>query len=588
MPEKRVREMNKRERLVHSLSFKLFFSTFLIWMIAGMVAQAVGLLLYVNAILRENVTLAYNVSRGAALSISHSATSAKAFRMMELVKGRYQAISSEKLELMGTPDYDDLFAELQNSQEYAEQREMLAALCDYYEVDDIYTVIIDRSREAVVYVVDPDEDPIPAGYWEPIDPETADHFLNWDGHSKLFEVTNSTEWGWLCTAGTPLYNEAGLRVGFVMVDLSLMDVIREMRGYVRVFTLSLFGINLIATFFSIGRQKKQVIEPINAIKEAAMAYSADRRDGTEVTEHFSMLNIRTGDEIEELTAVMTDMERDISEYTENLASVTAEKERVATELDMAAGIQTHMLPSTFPAFPDRTDFDIFASMVPAKEVGGDFYDFFLAGEDRLCLLIADVSGKGVPAALFMMTARTMLKSVSQGPRSPAEVLRHVNAQICENNPEYMFVTVWLGFLELSTGKLTWADAGHDPLMLYQNGVWTQLPKGGGVALGFLEPELLDPDPFTDHELILKPGDALFQYTDGVTEAMTAGLEQFGCERLLAALNSAPAACPETLLPHVRKQLDAFVQGAPQFDDITMLALRYWGSGEKSPQKETDQ
>ena len=249
---------------------------------------------------------------------------------------------------------------------------------------------------------------------------------------------------------------------------------------------------------------------------------------------------------------------------------------VAAELSMAASIQSNMLPNTFPAFPGRSEFDIYASMTPAKEVGGDFYDFFMIDGDHLALLIADVSGKGVPAALFMMTARTMIKGASHGARSPAQVLRFVNAQICENNPENMFVTVWLGFLEISTGSLLWADAGHDPLALYQDGAWMLLPRGGGVALGFLEPELLDPDPYADHEVRLKPGDAVFQYTDGVTEAMTEELEQFGYDRLLEALNVSPSADPETLLPRVRTALDAFVKGAPQFDDITMLSLRYRG------------
>ena len=259
----------------------------------------------------------------------------------------------------------------------------------------------------------------------------------------------------------------------------------------------------------------------------------------------------------------------------------AERERLSSELNMASRIQSSMLPSAFPAFPDRSEFEIFASMAPAREVGGDFYDFFLIDDDHLAMLIADVSGKGVPAALFMMTVRTMLKGASKSGLDPAGVLESVNAQICENNPEDMFVTVWLGCLELSTGRLIWADAGHEQLFVRTDGAWKLLPRGGGIALGFLEPEFLEDDPpFRNNELLLKPGDAIFQYTDGVAEAMTEGLEQFGCERLLEALNDSSSAEPETLLSHVRAAIDAFVQGAPQFDDITMLSLRYrGGSGE---------
>ena len=257
------------------------------------------------------------------------------------------------------------------------------------------------------------------------------------------------------------------------------------------------------------------------------------------------------------------------------------KDRLAEELDMAAGIQLSMLPREFPAFPEREEFDLLASMDPAKEVGGDFYDFFLADEDHLALVVADVSGKGVPAALFMMSAKTILKNSAKSGFSPAAVLEEVNGQICESTDNGMFVTVWLGVLELSTGRLVWADAGHEKPILFHDGVWTFLKKHNGVALGMMDPELLamDEEPaFVDQELRLAPGDVIFQYTDGVTEATDAKERLFGEERLLEALNAAPSQAPEALLPWLRAQIDAFVKDAPQFDDITMLALRYRGSG----------
>ena len=249
----------------------------------------------------------------------------------------------------------------------------------------------------------------------------------------------------------------------------------------------------------------------------------------------------------------------------------------ATELNMAAGIQTHMLPNIFPAFPERSEFDIYATMEPAKEVGGDFYDFFMIGDDHLGMVVADVSGKGVPAALFSMIAKTMLKTQAQTRLSPERVLLEVNAALTENNEEDMFVTVWLGVLQISTGELTYADAGHEKLLLYQNGAWTFLPKQGGPALAMWEPEdleLMDEKyQFRNQTVKLNPGDAIFQYTDGVTEATDADNELFGDDRLLAAMNGAPSAKPEELLPHVRKKIDEFVKDAPQFDDITMLGLR---------------
>ena len=290
---------------------------------------------------------------------------------------------------------------------------------------------------------------------------------------------------------------------------------------------------------------------------------------------------RTDDEIEILAESFASLSQKTRTYITQITQITAEKERIGAELTLAAGIQTHMLPNIFPAFPGRKEFDIYATMEPAKEVGGDFYDFFMIGDDHLGIVVADVSGKGVPAALFSMIAKTMLKTQAQTRLSPERVLLEVNASLSENNDEDMFVTVWLGVLEISTGELTYADAGHEKLLLYQNGAWTFLPKAGGPALAMWEPEdleLMDEKyQFRNQTVKLNPGDAIFQYTDGVTEATDADNRLFGDDRLLAAMNGAPSAKPEELLPHVRKKIDEFVKDAPQFDDITMLGLRYKGT-----------
>ena len=286
---------------------------------------------------------------------------------------------------------------------------------------------------------------------------------------------------------------------------------------------------------------------------------------------------RTGDEIEILAQSFATLSQRTRTYITQITQITAEKERIGAELDMAASIQANALPNIFPAFPGRKEFDIYATMHPAKEVGGDFYDFFMIGDDHLGIVVADVSGKGVPAALFMMIAKTMLKTQAQTRLSPERVLLEVNAALTEGNDEDMFVTVWLGVLEISTGELTYADAGHEKLLLYQNGEWKFLPKAGGPALAMWEPEdleLMDEKyQFRNQTVKLNPGDAIFQYTDGVTEATDADNQLFGDDRLLAAMNGAPSAKPEELLPHVRAKIDEFVKDAPQFDDITMLGLR---------------
>ena len=251
----------------------------------------------------------------------------------------------------------------------------------------------------------------------------------------------------------------------------------------------------------------------------------------------------------------------------------AERARISTELHMANRIQTSMLPGTFPAFPDRHEFDIYASMTPAKEVGGDFYDFFLIDDDHLCMVIADVSGKGIPAALFMMISKVIVRSCARLGKSPEEILEKTNTGLSSGNTTEMFVTVWLGILEISTGKLTAANAGHEYPVLRQGGGPFALYKDKhGFVIGGM-PDM----KYKEYEIQLQPGDKLFLYTDGVTEAADSALELFGTDRLTDALNTDPDASPETILMNVRKAVDDFVKEAEQFDDLTMLCLEYKGT-----------
>jgi len=262
-----------------------------------------------------------------------------------------------------------------------------------------------------------------------------------------------------------------------------------------------------------------------------------------------------------------------------------EEERIGSELRMAANIQADLLPKGDPAFPDRKEFEICASMLPAREIGGDFYDFFLIDDDHLALAAADVSGRGVPAALYMTMSKTLLKNTALHEKSPARVLREVDMHLRENSGANMFVTVWLGFLELSTGLLLWSDAGHVRPLVCQNGNWSFLEKEKTPALGSPEAETADGQgsaPFTDHRLQLRPGDLLFQYSDGVTGAADRQKNAFGEERLLAALERSSASELKEAAEQLRQEIDGFTQGAPRADDITMLLLRYDGPARGEP------
>ncbi len=289
---------------------------------------------------------------------------------------------------------------------------------------------------------------------------------------------------------------------------------------------------------------------------------------------------RTNDEIELLAEAFDDLSKKTRMYISQITQITAEKERITTELSLARQIQAAMLPHLFPPFPDRREFDLYASMKPAKEVGGDFYDFFLIDEDHLCLEMADVSGKGIPAALFMMICKTILQSCAMLGQSPAEILARTNEAICSNNQVDMFVTVWIGILEISTGKLIAANAGHEyPAVKRADGRFELLKDKHGLVIGAMEDVR-----YREYELQLEPGDKLFIYTDGVPEAIDAENRAFDLGRMLAALNRDPEAGPAQLLQQVHDAMDDFVFDAEQFDDITMLGFVYNGTEDTGMRK----
>ena len=311
---------------------------------------------------------------------------------------------------------------------------------------------------------------------------------------------------------------------------------------------------------------KRIVRPLNTITQRITELSEDNLE-------FKMEDAyRTGDEVEALAESFAAISHKTVVYMDKVVKVTAEKERIGAELSLATEIQAAMMPHIFPPFPDRTEFDIYATMDTAKEVGGDFYDYFLIDDDHLCMVIADVSGKGVPAALFMMASKIILQSCAMLGRSPAQILDKTNEAICSNNEAEMFVTVWLGILEISTGRLTAANAGHEfPVFKRPDGPYELYKDKHGFVIGGM-----DGVKYREYELTLEPGSKLFVYTDGVPEATNADMELFGTQRMLDALNAAPNAAPRDTLKSVRRAVDGFVRDAEQFDDLTMLCMEYRG------------
>ncbi|GHV95697.1 hypothetical protein AGMMS50293_20170 [Spirochaetia bacterium] len=280
--------------------------------------------------------------------------------------------------------------------------------------------------------------------------------------------------------------------------------------------------------------------------------------------------IKTGDEMEQLASSFNAMTGRLREHIEEIAAATAEKERMATELDVAARIQTSMLPNEFPPFPGRkNEFDLFALINPAREVGGDFYDFFYINDDRFAVIMADVSGKGIPAALFMAITRALIKNQLQTGEDPELALENINRQLCDNNIADMFVTLWLGILEISRLRLEYINAGHNPPLLKH--------AGGNFEFLVSPPDLvlaaMDDTVYRRREIQLAKGDTLFLYTDGITEAADSSGKFYGKERLRQFLDSGAELPLQELLPRLLADINAYAKGAEQSDDITMLGFR---------------
>ena len=331
------------------------------------------------------------------------------------------------------------------------------------------------------------------------------------------------------------------------------------------FFMAIFVLILLASVTYTGRRlSNHFVEPIHKLSDGVREIASGNLD--------EKLDIKTGDEIEHLATCFNAMTDELKTHMKHLTKITAEKERIATELDVAKNIQTSMLPNDFNF--NRSEFEIYATMNAAKEVGGDFYDFYLLDDNHLVVTIADVSGKGIPAALFMMMSKTILKNFAMTMSNPddfAAVMALSNNQLCQNNDAMMFVTVFMGMLDIKTGEFVFVNGGHNSPLVYHksSGNYEYLKVANNFVLGGVE----DID-FKQQSIKLEKGDSIFLYTDGVTEALNTSEELYGDDRLLKCLNcSDKSLSVEELLKFVRADVNAHVNGADQSDDITMLTLK---------------
>ncbi len=524
-------------------------------------------------------TLAMNLAKTAASMLDTEDVTTLTDSVMGAYRDSLVDGKAPDFDAFSDAEWESYLAAFEGAQGTEAYQRLYADLATLKEKNDVlwmYICYMDAPTGKAVYIIDADVpgEANPSGYCDPIEEGNLALMMQGSYDFPAY-ITNYEEYGWLCSASAAITGADGQVIANAYVDISMNDVMQDRQNFLRDLALIVLvlGAALMAGIAWV--VNRGMVKPINQLASAADRFISEKQEN-DGESAISQLNIKTGDEIENLSNSVKKMEQELNAYIADLTRVTGERERIGAELDVAKNIQASMLPYIFPPYPQHTEFDIFATMDPAKEVGGDFYDFFLVDDNHLALVMADVSGKGVPAAMFMVIAKTLLKNSAQTGMDVKSIFEKVNDQLCENNDAEMFVTTWMGILEISTGKMVCANAGHEyPAIRRKDGQFELYKDRHGFVLAGMPGAR-----YRTYELELDKGDMLFVYTDGVAEATNANSELFGTERMLAALNKPFTSCQE-LLRNVRADIDEFVGDAPQFDDITMLGF------EMRPIKEED-
>ena len=540
--------MIRIKKLRSSLPFNVISAIVVLLLVFGAVAGALGLINFADGLRREYAVTTFHMADTAAT----------------LVNG----------------DHLEDYLKGERTDEYQSTRENLELFCRKISVSLIYVIQVDRSDYgsfvSVFNLADNSVDnsdyvPWELGYTrETTNDEYRQKYRavceEGSAYETVYRLHTTDGQHPHITTIVPVKNSAGE----VCALLCMQRPARELADYGSIYVINIVAsiafISILAGAVATRFLRRKIIQPIQKVSEEATRFAEQNIKGEPLED------ISRYEDFAKLASSIDTMETDIVRHVEEETRIAAEKEKILTELTLAKEIQAQSIPQIFPPFPDRTEFSLYASMTPARGVGGDFYNFIMVDDDHLALLIADVSGKGIPGALCMMVSNMRLLQRTYEGGSPAEILGSVNEWICRNNKTGMFVTVWLGILELSTGKLKAANAGHEYPAIQRKGELFELFKDRhGLVLGGMEGV-----SYKDYELQLNPGDKLFVYTDGVPEATNRGKKMFGTERMLAALSAEPDASPEKTLANVSDAVKAFVKEAEQFDDLTMMCLEYRG------------
>ena len=477
-------------------------------------------------------------------------------------------INGDKIEYYASNPVED--------EEWKETDRMLEELTENAYLAYIYVTIPDVNYESRIYIYDTVHSEVENGKkyelgkvnsLKKYTPERIEELkqVMIQGIPTIHFVYNNT--GGHVTTSIPVKDSNGNNVAILSIVKPMSEVKEFKQSYRNAVLISSALITALFVFIFIFMLIFRVVRPLSLItnETAHFAEHGGKISGGVLSK------IRGSDELAVLARSIEKMGIDMNKYIEDLTHTTAEKERLSAELDVATQIQANMLPRIFPPYHNHPELELFATMSPAKEVGGDFYDFFMIDEDRIAIVIADVSGKGMPAALFTMITKIILGSEAKRDLPVAEVMRRANDQLCANNPETLFVTVWLGIYYVKEKTIRYVNAGHDFPALYREseGRFTIVKEQNDLPMGVIEGT-----EFTEQILVLEPKDKLFLYTDGIPEANDPNGEMYGEERMLSALDRSAGHTQEAFFEAFNEDVFGFIGEAEQFDDMTMLLLEW--------------
>lgn len=530
------------KKLRSNLGFNIASAIIVLLVISSIIISSIGYISFKNAFKREYSKSTYNIARTAAT-------------------------------LIKADDIDNYLTENKNEETYNQTKEYLDKFCEKMNVTLIYVIKVNtedyKSFKSIFNSVlkDSDYKEWELGYerettnkeYEKIYKDIYENNLEYGTVYRTKKLNGAEEH---ITTLVPIKNSEDKVVSILCVQRPILEIKKARRPYLINIIVATIILSILVIISTTKYLKRQFVNPVRKIIKEANRFAQENKISKKLGK------VSKIEEISLLSKTIDKMEADMMNYIENVTKLTKDKERISSELNVASAIQENSIPNIFPPFPDRKEFDIYASMTPAKEVGGDFYDFFLIDDDHLALVMADVSGKGIPAALFMMVTKILISDRTLMGGTPSEILKFVNERICEHNKVNMFVTLWLGILELSTGKLVAANAGHEkPIICKQNENFELIKDERSIVLGAFEKT-----NYKDYEIKLNPKDKIFLYTDGIPEATNKDNQMFGIENMIQTLNYYKDRTPEKIIDGMKKSIHKFVGNNEQFDDLTMMCV----------------